>query len=122
MSTPAYRAYNAARQRAYRDRLKNDPVRYAEFKRKRREHQTTYLYGLPFEQYEKMLEGQGGVCAICGSPPSLLRRNERRLSVDHDHRTNAIRGLLCQKCNRAIGLLGDDAGVIRKAAAYLEAC
>jgi hypothetical protein len=57
------------------------------------------LYGLSIEQYEAMLSSQGGVCSICGG---LCKK---RLSVDHDHATGQIRGLLCSKCNFAIGLL-----------------
>lgn len=71
--------------------------------------------GLSVEQYDKMLLEQGGVCKVCGKPPK-----NRRLSVDHNHRTGAIRGLLCFKCNYGIGWFKDDAIVLRKAADYLE--
>ena len=53
--------------------------------------------GVGDDEYEWMLAEQGGVCAICGSPPK-----SRRLHVDHDHRTGAVRGLLCFRCNRAL--------------------
>ena len=53
--------------------------------------------GVTDDEYEGMLAEQGGVCAICGSPPK-----SRRLHVDHDHRTGAVRGLLCFRCNRAL--------------------
>jgi len=46
-------------------------------------------------EYQSMLDDQGGVCAICGHPPKT-----RRLSVDHDHKTGLVRGLLCHRCNR----------------------
>lgn len=48
-------------------------------------------------EYERMLEAQGGGCAICGSPGKT-----RRLHVDHDHRTGRIRGLLCHVHNRRL--------------------
>ena len=51
-----------------------------------------------------MLEAQGGVCMICKEP----RPEERTLHVDHDHETGEIRGLLCFRCNNAIGDLRDD--------------
>ena len=47
--------------------------------------------------YERMLEQQGGHCALCPNTPKT-----RRLDVDHDHRTMAVRGLLCHRCNRAL--------------------
>lgn len=49
--------------------------------------------------YPEMLEQQGGVCAICGREPSP----KRRLDMDHNHKTMKIRGLLCVRCNRALG-------------------
>lgn len=49
-------------------------------------------------EYEEMLARQGGVCAICNK-----RQVSRRLAVDHDHETGQIRGLLCLRCNQALG-------------------
>lgn len=73
------------------------------------------LYGLSVEQYEAMLKDQGAACAICGK----TNRSGRRLSVDHDHATGAIRGLLCAKCNQGLGLLQDSPELLGAAAAYL---
>lgn len=80
------------------------------------------VYGLTVVQYNALLAKQGGVCAICGDDePNAHGRTRKkfRLSVDHCHKTGAVRGLLCQKCNRAIGLLDDDPIVMRKAISYL---
>lgn len=79
-------------------------------------------YGLSVTQYNALMRKQGGVCAVCGK--SELSEHGRtgkqfRLAVDHCHRTGAIRGLLCQKCNRAIGLLDDSPALMRKAISYL---
>ncbi|MFE1192932.1 endonuclease VII domain-containing protein [Streptomyces olivaceoviridis] len=79
-------------------------------------------YGLTVADYHALLRSQGGVCAICGKDePNAHGRTGKqfRLSVDHCHQTGAVRGLLCQKCNRAIGLLGDDPVLMRKAISYL---
>lgn len=79
-------------------------------------------YGLTVEEYNAMLRRQGGVCAVCGKdePAEHGRTGKQfRLAVDHCHETGAVRGLLCQKCNRAIGLFGDDPILIRKAISYL---
>ncbi len=56
-------------------------------------------YSLTLEQYDKMFEIQGGVCAICNQPETW-----RRLSVDHNHQTGKVRGLLCSKCNTDLGI------------------
>ena len=53
--------------------------------------------GVSDQEYVDRLARQGGGCAICGTTPKT-----RRLNVDHDHRTGAVRGLLCHRCNRAL--------------------
>ena len=64
-------------------------------------------YGMTPEQYDILLLAQGGVCPICGRPlPSPA-------DVDHDHRTGKVRGLLCTRCNLALGLVHDDAKLLR---------
>ena len=57
-------------------------------------------FGITAEDYNRTLEFQGGVCAICEEPPK-----KRRLAVDHDHKTGEIRGLLCWRCNHTLGSL-----------------
>lgn len=75
--------------------------------------QWRYAYGLTEADYRRLEHRQGGACAICGDQPELL-------FVDHDHRTGAVRGLLCDPCNRAIGHLRDSPGVCTRAAEYLR--
>lgn len=53
--------------------------------------------GLTIEAYDELLERQGGHCALCPTKPQ-----KRRLDTDHDHKTGAVRGLLCHRCNRAL--------------------
>lgn len=78
-------------------------------------------YGITREQYDAMFEAQGGVCALCFEPETNTYKGRvRALSVDHDHRTGAVRALLCSTCNRGIGLLGDDPELLRRAADYLD--
>lgn len=81
-------------------------------------------YGMTPAEYDAMFAQQGGVCAICKRPET--RRGGRkgntllRLSVDHDHNTGIIRGLLCGDCNRAIGSLGEDQDRLTAAIEYLQ--
>lgn len=70
--------------------------------------------GVSPEQYEAMLADQNGHCALCPAVPKT-----RRLDVDHDHRTGAVRGLLCHWCNRRLGQRTTPAW-LRRAADYLE--
>lgn len=65
---------------------------------------------------DAMAEVQGGLCAICHEPPL-----NRRLAVDHDHETGAVRGLLCTACNTTLGRFNDDPNRFEAAAAYLRA-
>lgn len=74
-------------------------------------------YGITSLEYEAMLALQSGGCACCGA---VANRTGKRLFVDHDHVTGAIRGIICHKCNAGIGALGDDAEGVRRALAYLE--
>lgn len=73
-------------------------------------------YGITLAEYEILAEVQNHVCAICKKP----QMNGRRLAVDHDHRTGKIRGLLCGKCNFALGYLNDNPVLADIAAAYLR--
>lgn len=66
-----------------------------------------------------MERAQGGVCAICGLPPSGKGTGGVRLNVDHCHRTNTLRGMLCFNCNVGIGHLREDPELFGRALAYL---
>jgi hypothetical protein len=68
------------------------------------------------EQYNYLLSTQNGKCAICNIDHTQLKR---RIAVDHDHVTGKIRGLLCDKCNRGLGLFCDNKDFLKKAANYL---
>lgn len=71
-------------------------------------------YGISVEDYNRMLEEQGGGCYLCGEAPQ-----GRALDIDHDHITGKVRGLLCSSHNRAIGLMKDDPEMMLKAHQYL---
>ncbi len=89
-------------------RLNNlDSIRDAELRRK---------YGISLERYREMLESQGSRCAICEADSP---GGQGSWHVDHDHETGTVRGLLCSKCNPAIGALGDSLPGVLRAAIYL---
>jgi hypothetical protein len=69
-------------------------------------------YGITAEHFDRMLEEQGGLCAICQEAPAG--------HVDHDHKTKRVRGLLCFNCNGALGQFRDRTDLMVKAVAYLE--
>ena len=69
-----------------------------------------------------MLVAQGNVCAICGNRESHTYKSGKlkSLSVDHNHPTTKVRGLLCFNCNQGLGRFKDDIATLRRAIAYLE--
>ena len=100
--------------RAYRLRLKT-----AGINRHDRELSSTLQrkYKISEREYNYTCQVQGNKCAICGTPQ--IEQNQR-MAVDHIHGTNVIRGLLCIKCNMALGLFKESSIVLRKAAEYVE--
>jgi hypothetical protein len=99
--------------REYHQARKDDP----EYRRKRRENMVRYTYGITQAEVDALIESQGGRCAICGG-----ERNGAgtRLHIDHCHDTGKVRGMLCSKCNTAVGLLDNDPDRAEKLAAYLR--
>ncbi len=78
-------------------------------------------YGIDSEEYDGLLSSQNGVCAICRQPEMLKRRGKTApLSVDHDHTTGKIRGLLCSRCNTGLGLFRDDTKLLKAATWYIN--
>lgn len=75
------------------------------------------LYGMTEQDYDEMLAGQKGKCAICGTKKCS---SGYRFAVDHDHKTGVVRGLLCRRCNQAIGQLNEIPELFEKAAGYLR--
>lgn len=88
----------------------------------RRKESLKGLYGMTPGDYESMLASQGGVCKICGSPPPGPNdgRRKRFLDVDHCHSTGIVRGLLCGKCNKGLGVMGDTCAGIMPYIQYLR--
>lgn len=74
-------------------------------------------YGITDDDYRRILIEQNGVCAICHE---FNGGRAGRLNIDHCHITGKVRGLLCHKCNRALGLLNDNIEKLYGAIAYLQ--
>lgn len=75
------------------------------------------IHNISLEQYGFLFQNQLGRCLICKTHQSDL---DKVLCVDHDHRTGRIRGLLCNDCNRALGLFKDDKTILQNAVDYLN--
>ena len=75
------------------------------------------LYKLTVDEYEEMYADANGCCQVCGISEEL---NNKRLAVDHDHKTGKVRGLLCGKCNTALGQLDDNLIKISSLYSYLK--
>lgn len=73
-------------------------------------------FGISLEAFNALWLAQGEKCALCGTG----NLKGRELAVDHDHSTGKVRGILCKLCNTAVGLLKDDASLMRRAADYVE--
>ncbi len=86
-----------------------------EGKAKQRAGHLKRKYGITIEQYDALLSEQGGACAICGRKP----RPDISLHLDHDHQTGQVRGILCFRCNNALGDFDDDASLLQQAVAYV---
>lgn len=77
-------------------------------------------FDLSPEEYQEMFDAQGGVCKICSKPETkIIRGFLANLSVDHDHATGEIRGLLCSACNLGLGYFRDDPQSLSSAIDYL---
>lgn len=96
-------------------KILQDRARYHNNKDEWRDQNFKRKYGITLLQYNTMLSKQKGNCAICNNPcPS-----NKRLAVDHSHKTGIVRGLLCIHCNQALGHFKDDPALIKKAIDYL---
>lgn len=82
------------------------------------------VHGISIDDYNDLLIKQHGVCAICFQPETTTQKRGGirviPLAVDHDHETNKVRGLLCTKCNTALGLLDDSTIKAQSLISYLE--
>lgn len=108
-----YKANSKERIKKAKDWVRSNPERRKATKRKN----DLAAYGLTIQDFDALLAQQNNSCAICKGPPA---GKYSVFVVDHDHRTNKVRGLLCSICNMGIGLLKDNVEVLKAAVLYLE--
>lgn len=129
-----HREWNARRRREHPDEVRAaDRARYAanpeKYKaqamaiywrdwEKIRLRELARRYGITVQLYLDLHEQQRGACGICGRPEAEVPK--KRLAVDHDHKTGRVRGLLCQDCNFALGLLHDDSQLLAAASKWIR--
>lgn len=107
-----------------RQDLKNNPEKhkaarqkyYDPKKSKMNAWKNAGIINMTHEYYDELLKSQDNKCAICKTHQQDLKRT---LSVDHDHNTGKVRGLLCDNCNRALGYFKDDTSILEVAKNYL---
>ena len=88
--------------------------------RRKAYHRRAHLrqfYKMSPEEYDEILGWQDAVCCICGG----TNPSGKRLAVDHDHKTGQTRNLLCNSCNKGLGLFKDNAILLDNARVYIEA-
>ena len=114
----------------YRKQPKRRENKLKYSKRRQTEEYKTYQkemyfktrYNITLEKYNQLWEKQNGLCAICGKPETSKHTSGAiyKLSVDHCHTTNEVRGLLCSKCNIGLGQFQDNTNYLLLAAQYLN--
>lgn len=100
--------YTERYNRRRKDPSKKDSLRNAQLK---------FYYGITLEDYNRMFEEQNGCCKICNRHQMEVKR---RLNVDHCHETDEVRGLLCNQCNQALGLVKENPNTIKAMLEYIS--
>jgi len=91
---------------------------HPEYKRYQREAFDRFKYNLEPERKQSLLDKQNGCCAICGYK---FGQKKGDIKVDHCHTKGHVRGLLCDLCNRGIGMLKENSTILTNAINYLNA-
>ena len=87
------------------------------YKHTKKDKDLQKTYGISLEEYNRKMAQQNCRCKICLTHQDNLKR---AMCVDHDHETGKVRGLLCDTCNRSLGLLKDDINTLERALEYLK--
>lgn len=101
-----------------------DCHRFVTDKNKSKSNKLLIKYGITLDQYKELAAFNDNVCSICCQPETIIDPRSklvRSLAVDHDHKLGIIRGLLCSKCNRGIGMFDAMPEKLSAAVNYLNA-
>lgn len=104
----------------------NNPEKLAAYRdaitpEQQRQYKVKASYGLSWIQYQELYSAFNGQCAICKKELALVKHSTiETASVDHNHKTGEVRGILCRSCNRGIGYLNDSPERLIRAAEYLK--
>lgn len=112
-----------------REGRKKNPEKYRQWAKNNREKEgllrtskeIARLRGITIEQYQQMFIDQNGLCKICQKPETRMARNGgvARLCLDHCHKTNIVRALLCHSCNQVVGHSKESIEILESAINYL---
>ncbi len=116
------RYWGKDREKILKKKRKRDRERYKKFGKKRyiEKEKVRYIknkykeFGINEDWYKNKLQEQNNKCYIC------QQLNDKRLDMDHDHKTNKLRGLLCHSCNLLLGCSRDNINILQKAIEYLQ--
>ena len=121
---PVCRPCLAVKQKKFRTKHKRELraklATYRQTEKFKAMHRRSHLkrrFGMTEEQYEALLQKQGGACAVCKRE---AKQFTKRLAVDHDHKSLKVRGLLCGNCNHRIVGRYREGTLLRAAADYLD--
>ncbi len=107
--------------KAHRDKHLEFKKKYYQTHKEQWKHNYKYKIGLKYgvteEEFNRMRTEQEFKCKICGKHEN---DQVRRLSLDHDHKTGEIRGLLCDNCNVGLGNFQDSPEILQSAINYLQ--
>jgi hypothetical protein len=109
--TKLYYARYAARQQKWYEEHHAEQVSYNQ------DYHCRKKYGISFTEKLEMLTAQGGMCSICKTKKPGTKHE---WVVDHDHKTNAVRQILCHPCNLLLGAARDDITILQRAIDYLK--
>ena len=79
-----------------------------------------YRYGITIQEVDKLIRKQHGLCKICNRKLLSKGLSARSQTIDHDHKTGKVRGILCRNCNNVLGNAFDKSAILKNAAKYLD--